>query len=558
MFSAIIQKTRLIRHLLPLACVLVAYVMAPAQSLAQPAYDIDAVSRAAVQVRVDDGTGSGTLIMVDNEALVLTNRHVIEGFNNAVIAVLVDVNAPAEPMFEATLVGFSDTYDFAVLRLNTDLQGNPVSVNQLKNGDFGFTVPEIPLHTRDNKEGDVRRGDNIAIFGYPGIGDNELVYTTGIISSVQFGEYQGERMPMWYRTTAEMSPGNSGGMALNARGEFVGIPTSVRTEYETGGRLGTLLAVPLVMAILENEDALLTSWDGYVGDNALDFSQDPFYGSVTMDSSNASETIYTEIVSGGPVEVRYLGDECRGFASPSPDLRLQLDEAVGDLSVIFFAMEDADATLIVNTPDGQWHCNDDMEDGSIDPGLWFPEASVGQYDIWVGSYNNDEWIDGVLTIYNGTLDASTDVDDDFSDSSAGLDWSNDPFAGSVSLQAGFVPDPHVIDVVSGGSVDVAAGDYGAACTGYAATAPDLRLNWSGDSSTLRIMFEADDSSEDTTLIINTADGRWLCDDDGRSGLDPLVEISSPSAGQYDIWVGSYQAGEYISGKIKITELSDTL
>ena len=553
----IVRLSACCRRPLPLAYLLVGILMLPLSAQAQttPAYDVDAVSRAAVQVRVDNGTGSGTLIILDNEAVVFTNRHVVEGFNEATIAVLTDVNAPAQPMFIATLTGFSDTYDFAVFRLSTDLDGNPVTVQQLRRGEFGFTVPDIPLQDSNSKDSDVRRGDNIAIFGYPGIGDDELVYTTGTISSVQFGDYEGERLPMWYRTNAEMSPGNSGGMALNTRGEFVGIPTSVRTEYETGGRLGSLLAVPLVMAIMNDGDGLLTSWDGATDSSELDYSQDPTYGSITMDFSNAGEPSHTNLLSGGSVDVSYLGQSCTGYASSSPDLRLQLDDPVGDLSVIFVALDESDTTLIVNAPDGEWYCNDDIDSDTLDPGLWFPDAGTGQYDIWVGSYYSDDMIDGVLTINNGSLDDSADVSDSAGESR--LDWSLEPFSGVVDLDPGFVPDPHEISVVAGGSVDVAGGDYGSECTGYAAVAPDVRLNWGSDSGLLRILFEADDSGEDTTLIVNTPDGRWLCNDDGGSSLNPLIEMSAGQSGRYDIWIGSYNDGDYISGTLKITELSGT-
>ena len=518
-------------------------------------YDVDAISRAAVQVLVDDGSGSGTLLIVDDEALVFTNRHVVEGFDEATIAVLVDVNAPAEPRFKATLKGFSEAYDFAVLKLTTDMDGNPVSISQLRTGHFdGFTVPDIPLHDGEDKTNNVRRGDNIALFGYPGIGDNELVYTTGIVSSVQMGEYDDQRLPMWYRTNAEMSPGNSGGMALNARGEFIGIPTSVRTEYETGGRLGNLLAVPLVMAVLR-DNALTTSWAD-VQSGKLDFLQSPTYGSVTLDSVTIAEFSTTQMLSGGGIDVSYLGDSCTGYASSNPDLRVHLQDPVTDLSIIFEAIDiDEDTTLIINTPDGKWHCNDDMDIAeSLDPGLWFENADAGQYDIWVGSYYDEDLVDGYLTVYQGELASFEDMMFGGDD---GLDWTQDTYSGETSLEAGFTPDPHVVELVAGGSVDVAAGEYGDSCTGYASSAPDYRLHWSGKSDTLRILFEAEESGEDTVLIVSTPDTSWLCNDDGHTELNPLVEIRNPEEGQYDIWVGTYQSGEYIGGELKITELSAT-
>lgn len=104
-------------------------------------------------------------------------------------------------MFVADLVGFSQEYDFAVYRLEEDLQGNSISATQLRDGSFGISIPEIALHDISDKDSDIRRGDAVGIFGYPGIGNNELVCKTGIISSVQYREFKGQRLTMWFRPT---------------------------------------------------------------------------------------------------------------------------------------------------------------------------------------------------------------------------------------------------------------------------------------------------------------------------------------------------------------------
>lgn len=541
------------RHLMLMialfACLPLSYTQA------QQTYDIDTVSRAAVQVRVADGTGSGTLVIVEGIPTVFTNRHVVEGFDEATIAVLTDVNAPAEPKFIARLTGFSDEYDFAVYTITSDMQGNIVRASDLRSGRFGINVPDIQIHDIANKDSDVRRGDTVGIFGYPGIGDDELVYTTGIISSVQFGEYDGERLPMWYRTTAEMSPGNSGGMALNARGEFIGIPTSVRTESQTGGRLGSMLAVPFVMAILNDDDGLVASWSESTGStNAtrLDLSLEPGFGSVTLTASELSEPYLTELVSGGSVDVSYLGNGCVGYAAGNPDLRVNLEEGGNNLVFRFTAGDNtSDTTMIVNAPDGQWYCNDDQTSGSLDPGLSFMEAGSGQYDVWIGSYTSSQSVSGSLAIIDESQSGSGFVPD--SNNSAGLDFSAEPYFGSVNLSAGFTPDPHVITMTAGGAVDVAGTSFGSECRGHASSAPDFKLQWSGESSSLQIFFVADDGA-DATLVVNNPDGSWLCNDDAPGTVNPGVTINSPASGRYDIWVGSYAQGQYINGELRITEL----
>lgn len=531
---------------------LAGFSLSPA-SAQTPDYDIDTVSRAAVQVRVDNGTGSGTLVMVEGIPTVFTNRHVVEGFDEATIAVLTDVNAPAEPRFIARLIGFSDEYDFAVYTITSDMQGNMVRASDLRSGRFGITVPDIQLQDVANKDSDVRRGDQVGIFGYPGIGDDELVYTTGIISSVQFGEYEGQRLPMWYRTNADMSPGNSGGMALNARGEFIGIPTSVRTEYETGGRLGSLLAVPFVMAILNDDNGLVASWsEASSGSGELDVSGEPAFGSISLTADELQEPWFSELVSGGSVDVSYLGNSCVGYAAESPDYRVNLSDAGTDLG-IFFTADDAvsDTTIIVNAPDGQWYCNDDGPGDTLDPALSFPAAASGQYDVWIGSYDSEAAVSGSLAVVDESVYSRDTTTVSSSDT---LDLTQDPHFGSVDLAAGFTPDPHTVTVSAGGSVDVASGSYGSECRGYASTAPDFKLNWSGDSSRLQIYFVSDDGS-DATLIINSTDGDWLCNDDAGGTLNPGITLTDPAEGRYDIWVGAYSQGEFIGGQLHITELT---
>jgi hypothetical protein len=137
---------------------------------------------------------------------------------------------------------------------------------------------------------------------------------------------------------------------------------------------------------------------------------------------------------------------------------------------------------------------------------------------------------------------------------SGLEYWRDPTFGSANLSPGFWPDPQTVSIVSGGNVDVWSLNLGSGCGGYAATAPDFRIQLSDASSRLRIFFVAD-GGEDTTLIVNTATAAWRCNDDSAGTLNPMVEIQNAPAGQYDVWVGSFVSGDYIAGNLYITELS---
>ena len=104
-------------------------------------------------------------------------------------------------------------------------------------------------------------------------------------------------------------------------------------------------------------------------------------------------------------------------------------------------------------------------------------------------------------------------------------------------------------------------NLGDGCYGYATSAPDLRLFWSGASlsGTIRIIFEAL-GGEDTVLIVNNFYGEWQCNDDFNNDiLDPgldIEDVGSQSA-RMEIWVASYNSGVSASGTLYISELAIT-
>lgn len=95
-----------------------------------------------------------------------------------------------------------------------------------------------------------------------------------------------------------------------------------------------------------------------------------------------------------------------------------------------------------------------------------------------------------------------------------------------------------IELQAGGFID-ATQVLGPACVGMVAEAPDFRLQLQGDGSVQLDTSVA--STADTTLVISTPDGQWLCNDDS-DGFDPAIEVPRARAGLYDIWVGTFSVG----------------
>lgn len=129
--------------------------------------------------------------------------------------------------------------------------------------------------------------------------------------------------------------------------------------------------------------------------------------------------------------------------------------------------------------------------------------------------------------------------------------------GVRQVTGGFAPDPMNISITSGAaagnSVEIRTLGLGPGCTGVGTRQPDLIVNYSNPLSILRFYFQPNQSG-DTALVINGPNGQWSCNDDSV-GLNPMVTFNGPQAGQYDIWVASYRAGENIPGTLSITELT---
>ncbi len=182
--------------------------------------------RAVVQITamVDDGgtliegwTGSGTIITPDG--LILTNAHVVLSdkyyrVEKLLVSLTEAEDKPPMPSFYAEVMQADPRLDIAVIRVTTDLDGNPVDRAALR----------LPF-ARIGDPNQLRLGDPIVILGYPGIGGQTITLTRGEVSGFTSEEPYGDRA--FIKTSATIAGGNSGGLAANARGELIGVPTQL-------------------------------------------------------------------------------------------------------------------------------------------------------------------------------------------------------------------------------------------------------------------------------------------------------------------------------------------
>ncbi len=270
------------------------------------------------------------------------------------------------------------------------------------------------------------------------------------------------------------------------------------------------------------------------------------FGSTSLSPGFTPDPFTVPVVSGGSLDVRSmnLATGCVGHVTSNPDYILNLTAGTSFLAV--YNEGDGDTGLVVNAPDGGWHCDDDSHTGT-NPLVQFSNAPSGQYDIWVTSYSPDDNISGTLhvselrSLGSGSLDSSSTLN---------IGGSSSHF-GRTSLAPGFTPDPFAVSVVSGGDIHVPSQNLASGCVGYATATPDYIIDITGPMDYLSIYVEG---NGDTGLVINDANGGWSCDDDGHTGTNPKVTLYNAPAGQYDIWISSYTSGESISGTLYLTEI----
>ena len=109
-------------------------------------------------------------------------------------------------------------------------------------------------------------------------------------------------------------------------------------------------------------------------------------------------------------------------------------------------------------------------------------------------------------------------------------------------------EEQTFQVTAGGNV--AASTIATDCGGYVSEAPTLSVQY-GTFLGLATLDINVSSRADTTLLVHTPRGDWMCDDDGGGGFNPALPVWGAAGGQYDIWVGTKAPGRTASATVHL-------
>jgi len=186
----------------------------PAPSEANPPSGFEGweqIARSVVFIEADGSacgwTGSGSI--VGDGSYVLTNQHVAgDGECDLTVWLTDSTSAIPTEAVQGTVVISDSQLDLAILQLR-DSTGRLFGDRSRAPIQFAEDLPKL--------------GDKLTILGYPGIGGSTITLTSGDYSGIDNSEDLD-----FLKTTANMNPGVSGGVALNSQGKLVGIPTAGR------------------------------------------------------------------------------------------------------------------------------------------------------------------------------------------------------------------------------------------------------------------------------------------------------------------------------------------
>ena len=126
-----------------------------------------------------------------------------------------------------------------------------------------------------------------------------------------------------------------------------------------------------------------------LGVMAQDAGKTATYGEIALSAGFTPDPYRVSVTAGGSIDAYQdtpLPAACVGKVADAPDF--EVTYTAGRLPLVFRTLSSQDTTLIINGPDGRWHCDDDSY-GDGDAQVRFEKPRSGTYDIWIGTFGED-------------------------------------------------------------------------------------------------------------------------------------------------------------------------
>ena len=170
----------------------------------------------------------------------MTNDHVIETEPEdadekepVVVGLSLDPRQPARELFRGHVLAHDEKIDLALVQVVCGLYHQPLPK--------GYRFPTIGLGDPDTLE----VGDKVTTIGFPEIANTNgwasVTLTQGVLSGFEKSE-----IGMLMKTDAGISPGSSGGAALDGRWRLIGVPTFESVSPEEVSRMSYIHPITLL------------------------------------------------------------------------------------------------------------------------------------------------------------------------------------------------------------------------------------------------------------------------------------------------------------------------
>ncbi len=220
--------------------------------------------------------GSGFIITSDG--YILTNYHVVKNADTVKVATFDDV------IYEAKLIGYDESSDIAILKVDAE------------------NLRPVVLGDSDK----LRVGDYVYAIGNP-LGELSFSLTHGIVSALSRNVKTGSGAAMrLIQTDCAINSGNSGGALFNSRGEVIGITNA---KYSSSGFLSEAEIDNICFAIpISSVTRIVTSIieNGYILKPYIGISVVPLSDEISGITGIDAGAVVVDITEGAPADLAGL------------------------------------------------------------------------------------------------------------------------------------------------------------------------------------------------------------------------------------------------------------